>query len=211
MKNIVKATSIALVALSLGSIAAPNILSASANTTQSVSSSTTNSVNDANDLTPYVVVKNNQYKLEVPSNVLVPMEVRAEAQEVIDSQNSVVAEAHATINPETKTATFMASSDTNSSSMMLMAAAKSKYHQGVNKFTVHWNYIRVYIKKSTLNGIKTGTIGAASAVAGAKIKNIYAVAAAGAIGALAGNINIKGGIWVDYNFFAKNITKWGWQ
>lgn len=72
------------------------------------------------------------------------------------------------------------------------ALTRSRYHQGVNSVSVHWNYILIKIKKSTLNNIKNGSIGAAGYLAG-KFKNIYvAIAASAIVGVLSAN-SIKGG------------------
>jgi len=208
MQKFIKATSSALIALSLGTVTFPILVSASANnTTQVESSNPVSSIKNVNDLTPYVKVQDNQFKLVIPTNVIVPSEIEDEAQTQIDEQNSIITQNHATIDPDTKTASLMI----NGSSHDFNILAKSKYHQGVNKVTLHWNYMRVYVKKSLANNIKSGALTTATAVAGAKIKNAYLIAGGAALSFLLDKIKINGGIYFDFNFVSLSIVKWGWQ
>lgn len=207
MHKFVKTTSAALIALSLGTVALPSVVSASANTTQVESSNTATSIKNANDLTPYVEIQDNQFKLVIPDNVIVPSEIKDEAQAQIDEQNSIITQNHATINPDTKAASIMINDSSNNFNIL----AKSKYHQGVNKITLHWNYMRVYVKKSLANSIKSGALTTATAFAGAKIKNAYLIAGGAALSFLLDKIQIKGGIYFDFNFVSLSIVKWGWQ
>lgn len=91
------------------------------------------------------------------------------------------------------------------------ALTRSRYHQGVNSASVHWNYILIKIKKSTLNNIKNGSIGAAGYLAG-KFKNIYiAIAASAIVGVLSAN-SIKGGMWFRVHTYVYTALEgWGWQ
>ncbi|KRK44764.1 hypothetical protein ODV08_06010 [Lactobacillus amylovorus] len=94
-----------------------------------------------------------------------------------------------------------------------MRASKKKYHYGVNKVTVHWNYIRIYMDKTLTKNVAAGITGGLSGLIGGAVSGPAAAGAAGAIGGFVGSAvgnSIKGGIWIDYNYY-QGVTNWGWQ
>ncbi|MGF7437000.1 hypothetical protein [Lentilactobacillus senioris] len=164
-------------------------------------------IKSIDDLDPYVQIQNNQFKLELPTNIIVPVAILKNAQIYINEQNNIIDHNHLSINPDTKTATLMLDGNIKDSDNML----KSKYHKGVNKIILHWNYARIYVNKSTGNLLKAGSIGAITQFLG-KLPNAYTKAAAGALAGVLSIINIKGGFWFDYNYFEPyHYQNFHWQ
>jgi len=165
-------------------------------------------ITDLNSLDPYIRVQDNQFKLVLPENVVVSSEIKQEAQEQLDKQNSIVLQNHATIDPETKTATITVNNETGSNTSKFNILAKSKYHQGINKVSVHWNYARVWIKRSTLK---------VAINSGVNIANIWIpskVVKTALAGLGIGSLAIPGGIVFDVNYFGSivsNASSVRWQ
>jgi len=165
-------------------------------------------ITDLNSLDPYIKVQDNQFKLVLPENVVVSSEIKQEAQEQIDKQNSIILQNHATIDPETKTATITVNNEAGSNTSRFNILAKSKYHEGVNKVSVHWNYARIWIKKSTLKMAVTAGV----SIAGIWVPSKVVKTALAALGI--GAQTIRGGIVFDVNYFGSivsNASSVRWQ
>lgn len=147
---------------------------------------------------PYVKVKNNQYVLQLPQAAQVSAVDIIAVNAYISKANTIVAEDNLTINPETKVAS---------------TSSFSLYSAGVNKVTVHWNYARVYLSKSTVNNAIAGATSGLGVILGG-IPGVglgTSVAMAVVIG-IVGNQEVNNGIWFDYNYFNGIFTNnWGWQ
>jgi len=165
-------------------------------------------ITDLSSLDPYIKVQDNQFKLVLPENVVVSSEIKQEAQEQIDKQNSIILQNHATIDPETKTATITVNNEAGSNTSGFNILAKSKYHEGVNKVSVHWNYARIWIKKSTLKMAVT----AGTSIAGIWVPSKVVKTALAALGI--GAQTIRGGIVFNVNYFGSivsNASSVRWQ
>ena len=141
------------------------------------------------------------------------------AKQIIAQTNVAVENSGSVINKDTKVATndFTVSNDEASVVSLNkgeLATKRKKYHYGVNKVTYHWNYIRVYLNKTTTQAVAAGAVGGVGALIANYVSGGLATFAVGAISssvsALVGS-SIKGGVWVDYNFLARTVTSCGWQ
>lgn len=174
-------------------------------------------------LNEYVTVKDNQFVLSEKAKAIVSRKEYITAQNLITQANDIVNEGNLVINRQTKVATntFILPNDGNSridvnkSIMSLrVVRSKKKYHYGVNKISVHWNYTRVYMNKAMTKNVASGVVGGLSGLIGYAASGPAVATIAGAIGNVVSSQvgSIKGGIWVDYNYFHGFVkTKWGWQ
>lgn len=174
------------------------------------------------EIDAYVTVKDNQYVLSDKVKTIVSKDEYLNAQSLIMQANDVISKNDLVINRQTKVATntFTLTSDENSMSDLarniksLKAVHKKKYHYGVNKISVHWNYTRVYMNKTLAQNVASGVVGGLSGLIGAVASGPAVATIVGAIGSVVSSQvgSIKGGIWVDYNYFHGFVkTKWGWQ
>ena len=220
MKKLSKLTAQAAVAVSLLSVAAPTFAStAQASTIESSQTQSKLNLSTQKKLDPYVTVENNHYVLSENAKKVVSEEEYNAAKQVIAQTNAAVENSGSVINQNTKVATndFTLSNDENSVVSLNkgeLATRRKKYHYGVNKVTYHWNYIRVYLNKTTTQAVAAGAVGGLGALIANYVSGGLATFAVGAIStsvsALVGS-SIKGGVWVDYNFLARIVTSCGWQ
>ena len=209
MKKLSKLTAQAAVAVSLLSVAAPTFAStAQASTIESSQTQSKLNLSTQKKLDPYVTVENNHYVLSENAKKVVSEEEYNAAKQVIAQTNAAVENSGSVINQNTKVATndFTLSNDENSVVSLNkgeLATRRKKYHYGVNKVTYHWNYIRVYLNKTTTQAVAAGAVGGLGALIANYVSGGLATFAVGAISssvsALVGS-SIKGGVWVDYNF-----------
>ncbi|MGQ5708607.1 hypothetical protein [Lactobacillus sp. PSON] len=175
-------------------------------------------------INPYVEVKDNRYVLNEKVKSIISSQDYALAKQLINHSNNIVSQNYLTINKKTKTAdeTIIISDNSNNTTLpnlktnlYAVSKAKRRYHNGVNKVSVHWNYVRIYLSKSMTKAAAAGSItGLSTLIGGAISSGSAAPAIAAAVGAFIGSVvdsSIKGGIWVDYNYYVKGPTKWGWQ
>lgn len=162
---------------------------------------------DVNSLDKYVVVSDNQYKLELPVGYNVDPDVVKATESLIAESNKTVKENDLHIDSVTKVATI--ASTASSPLEVSLAAKRAKYIEGKTKVELHWNYARIFISKTMANGIKAGTVGAAGVLAG-KIPNVYTELAATALLGIVGYLDIKGGFYFDYNYALGN-KGYHWQ
>ena len=170
-------------------------------------------------LDPYVTVENNHYVLSENAKKVVSEEEYNAAKQVIAQTNAAVENSGSVINQNTKVATndFTLSNDENSVVSLNkgeLATRRKKYHYGVNKVTYHWNYIRVYLNKTTTQAVAAGAVGGLGAlianyVSGWVSYPLQWEQLGSSVSALVGS-SIKGGVWVDYNFLARTVTSCGW-
>ncbi|WP_279034088.1 hypothetical protein [Lactobacillus intestinalis] len=186
--------------------------------TTTINQNTKVSLSVQEKLDKYVTVNNNQYVLSKESKSIVSEQEYAAAQQLIKQTNEAIKKTDSVINRETKVATneFTLSDDKVKviSLNQGKATKRKKYHYGVNKVTYHWNYIRVYLNKNMTQTIASGALGGLGSLIASYVSGGAATFAVGAITAavttFVGN-SIKGGVWVDYNFLAKTVTRTGWQ
>lgn len=114
--------------------------------------------NIVDKINPYVEVKNTQYVLnDEVKNVITSSEYNS-AKAQIASANQFISESSLVINQTTKTASLefevidsgksvrvLPPSTQNSGLQNSGLQTRGRYHYGVNKVTVDWNYIRVYL------------------------------------------------------------------
>lgn len=152
-------------------------------------------------LDPYIKVIANEYVLVVPENVHIDSTILQQTTNMISQSNTLIKENNATIDPITKTATFY-----DNNSIQLRA-----YKQGVNKVTVHWNRVRIYLSKSTVTKVQGGSLGALGFLIG-KVPDVRVQAVSAVLIGIIGTSTPKGGLWFDYNYFYGVLGgTWGWQ
>lgn len=230
MKNMSKFTkmvTLSLIALSIS--ASVSFTTVNAATIESRSKQTDNnqqeylSSADQKKLDKYVTVKDNQFVLSEKAKAIVSRDEYITAQNLIAQANDIVNEGDMVINRQTKVATntFVLTDDENARtnvnkniSSLKAVHSKKKYHYGVNKVSVHWNYTRVYMNKALAKKVASGVVGGLSGLIGYVASGPALATIVGAIGNVVSSQvdSIKGGIWVDYNYFHGVVkTKWGWQ
>lgn len=92
----------------------------------------------------YVKVKKNQYVLQLPEGAQVSAVDIMAVSAHIRKANTIVIEDSLIKNSETKVAS---------------TSDFSLYSAGINKVTFHWNYVRVYLSKTTINNVISGATG----------------------------------------------------
>ncbi|GMM17581.1 hypothetical protein LAYK3_06960 [Lactobacillus amylovorus subsp. amylovorus] len=216
MNKFIKVTAQTTLAISLLLTATPlTSLSVNATAVEKDMTQQKLSLSTQKRIDPYIAVKNNQYVLSDNATSVVSRDDYIAAKQLIAQANIVIAEKGLVINPQTKTATTALTMSDNSSlyNTNLMRASKKKYHYGVNKVTVHWNYIRIYMDKTLTKNVAAGITVGLSGLIGGAVSGPAAAGAAGAIGGFVGSAvgnSIKGGIWIDYNYY-QGVTNWGLQ
>lgn len=221
MKKLSKLTSVTLLSVTLLTTTTPVLASTvQASTTENVNNSeATLSLSTQKKLDPYVKVEHNQYILSEDAKSAVSEEEYNIAKQMIEQTNTAVANTGSIINKKTKVATnqFTLSDDTNSIVSLdkgTLATKHKKYHYGVNKVIGHWNYIRVYLNKTTARAVAAGTVSGLGALIAEYVTDGLASAAVAAITASVATLvdsGIKGGVWIDYNFLTRKVTNTGWQ
>ena len=218
MKKFSKLAAQAAVAVSLFSVGAPTFTSAvQASSIENVTQDTL-SLSTQTKLDPYVKVEHNQYVLSESAKNVVSAEEYRVAQQMIEQSNTVVANSGSVINRKTKVATndFTLSDENSVVSLNkgTLATSRSRYHYGVNKVTYHWNYIRVYLNKNLTQAVASGAVGGVGTLIASYVTGGAATFAVGVISSSVDVLvtnGIKGGVWVDYNFFTGTVTGFGWQ
>ena len=187
MKKLSKLTAQAAVAVSLLSVAAPTFAStAQASTIESSQTQSKLNLSTQKKLDPYVTVENNHYVLSENAKKVVSEEEYNAAKQVIAQTTAAVENSGSVINQNTKVATndFTLSNDENSVVSLNkgeLATRRKKYHYGVNKVTYHWNYIRVYLNKTTTQAVAAGAVGGLGALIANYVSGGLATFAVGAI------------------------------
>lgn len=231
MKAINKTLSAVLLSSTLLVASAPtlatSVVADSIDNQSSNVSSNTLSKDVVKRIDPYVEVKNNKYILnEEAKNVVTPSEYSS-AKEVIDNTNQMISDSSFKISKTSKTASLDIEISKAGKVVSVLPStpetgiqSRRRYHYGVNKVTVGWNYVRVYIDKQVAKTAVAGGSGAISGIVGNAIGGIAGAAIGGAIGNYLSSVigdNIKGGLWFDVNWIltayhqAPIITAWGWQ
>ncbi|CBL49566.1 hypothetical protein [Lactobacillus crispatus] len=223
MQKRFKLSSIAFLSVTLLATVAPTLTNAKVVDAAYEENSSNLSNNNLSDsvqkkIEPYVEVRGNQYVLNNKVKDTVSTKDYEVAQRLIVQINSFVSQSDMVINKETKVATsdFVLEDDSSSSqenllhSSGLLSKGRKKNHNGVNKVTVHWNYVHICIDKNTANMIKNGGIGAAGFLMG-KVPNPYVGTVAGAVAGILSGLTINRGVWIDVNYFATGLSKFGWQ
>lgn len=85
---------------------------------------------------------------------------------------------------------------------------------GVNKITFHWNYARVYLDRNQARALFQAGLAGGSTALGGFLGGIGGAAAGAAIGAYLASVlgsTPNSGIWVDYNYYNRTVTAFGWQ
>lgn len=188
--------------LTLGTAVTPGILSTVVQADENISVSespkiSNDSLNqEVSSVDQYVVVKDNQYELSIPSNASINPELVSQAQELITESNKLITQENLVIDPVTKIATDPTS-------------VFYAYTEGITSVEVHWNYARIFVSKSTANFIQNNTITAASVLAG-KIPNVYVEVGAVILLGLVSNLQLKGGFYFDFNYLLGN-QGYHWQ
>ncbi len=156
----------------------------------------------------YIVVKNNQYVIQIPKGVKVDPDLLKRATQQVQKTNEQLKTTPVIIDPSTKSAMYTLPvsqepqdpSGSNTEDIDLERGRK----KGVTKISFHWNYARVWLSRNATRAAAIGGI----AVAGYYISGGLVAGAAGALGYYAGLI--PGGIRFDYNYYAR-VRNVRWQ
>lgn len=212
MKKLLRIFSITVlsIALSLGSI---TVLRADS---EPINYNLTNISQDYSELDEYIVIKDNQYILELPSNITLSSDLKERINITLQESNNTIVELGLIINAETKEAIHY-TMDNNGLTRAY----------GVSSISISWNSIILKVSAGMLRSIAsviTGiAVGAAVTFVAAKIapfwpalsqtilKNGWSVQFIVGLGAdlLSGKLyqsTIKHGIEVHYNFFLFHFT-----
>lgn len=158
-----------------------------------------NIITDLESVDPYIYVQNNQYVLNLPSNVTIPQEIKTQVDELVAASNSIIKDQKLFINPETKIARPLIQT----------------YAAGKNAVEMHWNYARVYLNKKTVNSLVHATLSGGSTAVGGLLGGIGGATAGAFIGTFIsnqiGSSPVSNGMWFDYNYIYRSINKWGFQ
>ncbi len=159
-------------------------------------------------LTKYIKVVDNQFVLDLPSNVVVSPEVNRLAIEEVAASNEFVKENGLSINPRTLTAEAkIVDGKLVTSGISVRSYGKT----GVLK--VGWNYVRIGLDAGLTKDILTAGVAGAAGYLGFIAGGPTVAAIVAAVSGVVGNhvSNIKNGVWFDFNPLTKSITAVGRQ
>lgn len=171
----------------------------------------------SNRIEPFVRLNkktNNYYLIENAKSNLssndykIAIEYLLEANETINSYKNNKSEVLEISDPQSDQTYLLKNNELSKAPTEIQT--RSKYHAGVTKVTVHWNYVRVYLSKSVANTLKGGSVIAVSQYLD-KVPNKYVKLLAGLILGALDNLEIKGGVWFDFNYYSSLLDKQGWQ
>lgn len=164
----------------------------------------------------YVSLDGGQYVLSDKANKIFNTNDIALVNKQLDETNDCLKDAYKTSNiDDTKIVSNVSDKsvtiEDNNSDSVGITTYSTKYHQGKNKIYMHWNYMTIDIKKSTLTDIKSGSLSLASFLLG-NLKNVYVGAAAAIIMGVIGDRPVKGGMWFSIHHYAYiSLEKWRYQ
>lgn len=162
------------------------------------------------ELDPFIIVKDNQYHLELPKNVKLDSNLQKQVNKQLEISNALVRETDLTINPQTKVA--------YPSNLGVQPMA-----YGYNAVYVHWNYLEIYMDAGLVRDITSVSVAVAIGILFVKLPALVAFGVAHpylaiTISAIAAQIissvinsGIRDGLVLHYNFFTFQVTYVGRQ